>query len=101
MHVLLCTISPSDSEAFLRKLLDARLVACGNIVGGVRSLYRWEGAIQDEPEDLLVMETAADDLDATIASIRALHPYDVPKILAVAPAAVLPSYLAWVRSHTT
>lgn len=100
MHLLLCSMPPGQAPGFLRQLLDARLVACGNILSGARSLYRWEGAIQDEPEDLILMETAREDIDATIAAIRALHPYSVPKILALRPEAVLTAYLDWARQNT-
>ena len=88
---------PLDDAA---QLLDARLVACGNIVPGVRSLYWWKGEICDDPEELLVMETAAEDIDATIAAIQQRHPYEVPKILAISPDEVLPAYLAWAREQT-
>jgi periplasmic divalent cation tolerance protein len=100
MHVLLCTVAAGDGPDFLRGLLDARLVACGNIVQGVRSLYRWKGEIADDAEDLLIMETAAEDIEATIAAIQARHEYEVPKIIALAPDAVLPAYLAWARAQT-
>lgn len=100
MHVLLCTIPPDQATAFLTTLLEARLVACGNQIE-VRSLYRWKGKVEDEPEVLLVMETARGDLQATIQAIAAHHPYEVPKIIALAPADVLPAYLAWAREETT
>ena len=100
MHVLLCTMPAGQAAPFLRQLLEARLVACGNILSGVRSLYHWDGAIQDDPEDLLIMETARDDIAATIEAIRALHPYSVPKLIALEPAHVLPAYLAWARENT-
>lgn len=99
MRVLICTITAGQGADFLRELLDARLVACGNIVAGVRSLYRWRGEICDEPEELLVMETAAEGIDATIAAVRQRHPYEVPKILALSPDEVLPAYLDWVRDQ--
>lgn len=100
MRVLLCTIGAGDGPGFVRGLVEDRLIACGNIVASVRSVYRWQGAVHDDPEDLIVMETRSDDIDATIAAIQERHPYDVPKILAIAPDAVLPAYASWVMAQT-
>ena len=75
-------------------------MACGNIVPGVRSLYWWKGEICDDGEELLIMETDSDNIDAKISRIAALHAYEVPKILAVEPTEGLPAYLAWAAKHT-
>lgn len=97
---MLCTVPAGDGPAFVRQLVEARLVACGNVLSGVRSIYRWKGNIEDDPEDLLVMETGREDVMATIEAIRDLHPYEVPKILALHPAEVLPAYLSWAQDQT-
>lgn len=96
IRILVVSVGPDRAEELARALLDERLVACVNVVPGVRSLYRWRDAVCDEAEALLVMETSAEDLDAKIARIAALHPYELPKILALEPSSVLPAYLQWV-----
>ena len=100
MRVIVCTAPPGGGERLLRSLLEERLVACGNILGGVRSLYWWDGAVQDEAEELLLMETTAEDIAEKIQRIRELHPYEVPKILALEPTDVLAAYRDWARAET-
>lgn len=100
MRIVLCTCQPGDGARLLRALLEARLVAGGNIVSGLRSLYWWEGAIQDENEELLIMETADDRVDAMTERLRDLHPYEVPKIVTFEVKETLPDYLTWVRAMT-
>jgi len=97
VRVLLCTAPPGEAEAVARALLETRLVACVNIVPGVRSLYRWEGRIADDAEALLVMKTTESHVAAVIEAVHNVHPYDVPEVLALAVDAGSPPYLDWVR----
>lgn len=100
MRIVIVTCPPGAGEALVRTLLAERLVACGNIVPGVRSLYRWKGETCDEPEEVLFMETAADRLDAMMRRLAELHPYEVPKILAIDPREAWPAYARWVAEET-
>ena len=100
MRLIICTTAPGEGAPLLRALLEERVVAGGNIIPGVRSLYRWKGEICDEAEELLVMETSDADLAEKIARITALHSYEVPKVLAVEPTDGPAAYLAWVRQHS-
>jgi periplasmic divalent cation tolerance protein len=100
MRLIICTTAPGEGAVLLRRLLEERVVACGNIVSGVRSLYRWKGEICDDTEELLVMETSDDEIAAKIARIQELHSYEVPKILAIEPTDGPAAYLAWVRQNT-
>ena len=100
MRIVLCTCAPGDSARLLTALLEERLIAGGNIVPGLRSLYRWHGAVQDEPEELLIMETADDRVAAMSERLRALHPYEVPKIVTFDVKETLEDYLQWVRDMT-
>ena len=100
MRIIFCTTAPGEGKTLLRALLTERVVACGNIVPGVSSMYWWKGEICDDSEELLIMETSSDHIEDKIARIAALHAYEVPKILAVEPAEGLPAYLAWAKQHT-
>ncbi len=100
MRIVFVTCPPDTGAALLRTLVEERLVAGGNLVPGVRSVYRWQDQIYDELEEILWMETAADRVDALLARIPELHPYEVPKILTFTPAEGLPAYLAWVAAET-
>lgn len=99
MYVVLCNCPPDRAAEIARPLVVEGLAACVNLVPGVRSLYVWEGAVQDEVETTLLIKVAADRVDALRARLRALHPYQVPEILAlpVDTARSHPDYVAWVR----
>jgi periplasmic divalent cation tolerance protein len=98
--VVLCTC-PDEATAsrIAEALVSERLAACVNRVPGIRSTYRWEGRVQDEPEVLLLIKTVADRYPALELRLKALHPYDVPEIIAVPVAAGSASYLAWIASE--
>lgn len=100
MRIVFVTCPPGAGAPLLRQLVEERLVAGGNIVPGVRSIYRWKGEICDEAEEVLLMETAAARAPALLARLPALHPYETPKIVCLAPHEALPAYLAWVLAET-
>jgi periplasmic divalent cation tolerance protein len=96
--VVLTTVGNEDDAARLaRALVERRLVACVNVVPGVRSIYRWQGAIQDDRELLLLVKTTAARLSEVTVALAELHPYDVPEVVALEAAMVAPSYAAWLR----
>ena len=100
MRLILATCGPDQAEEVLVALLRERLVGCGNLIPGVRSHYWWEGEITSDDEVLMLMETTADLADAAMARLRELHPYDVPKILAINPESCDAAYLGWLQSVT-
>lgn len=81
-------------------LVDERLVACVNILPGLRSIYRWEGKLCDDAEVLCLMKTRLDLFPALRDRIAILHPYQVPEIIALPLAAGHAPYLDWVRQTT-
>jgi len=97
MRVLFCTAPADAAPDLVRRLLEDKLIGCGNILAGARSLYWWEGEIHDDAEAVVLMETTAERLDAAMARLAQLHPYEVPKIVALDPAAVNEAYVAWLR----
>jgi periplasmic divalent cation tolerance protein len=100
--VVLTTVA-SDEEAvkLVRTLLDRRLVACGTLLPGGRSLYRWEGKIADEREVVVMLKTRSARLDSLRTAFGELHPYKVPELLALPVEAGLDKYLEWINSETT
>lgn len=100
MRIVFVTCPPDQGHRLLRQLVEERLVAGGNIVPGVRSIYRWREEICDEPEEVLLMETAADRVEAMTRRLREIHPYEVPKILTFEPREGPADYMAWVRAET-
>ena len=95
-------VTAPDREVALelaRELVGRRLAACVNLVPGVTSVYRWEGAVQEDPEVLLVCKTTAARIEAFERALAELHPYDVPECVALAPDSVEAGYLSWLRGQ--
>ncbi len=83
-----------------RELVGRQLVACGNITTKVRSIYRWQGSIEDETEAMVVLHTQIDRLAELIRYTNESHPYDTAQIVAVEVAGVDPDYQRWVIEQT-
>lgn len=97
--VILCTCPDEDTAARLaRGLLEERHAACVNVLPTVRSLYTWEGEIQDEQEALMVIKSTHSHFFLVEHWLREHHPYDVPEVLALDVAHVSEPYLHWLRS---
>ncbi len=101
-HALLYITAGSAQEAasIARELLDARLIACANIIDGARSLYRWEGKIAEEKEAVMIAKTREDLVEKVIARVRELHSYDCPCIVALPIVAGNPAFLDWIDGET-
>ncbi len=84
-------------ERIGRAVVESRLAACVNILSGVRSIYRWEGKIQRDSEVLLLIKTRRGRLAALQRTVKSLHPYTVPEIIALPVTAGSAAYLAWVK----
>jgi len=101
----LLVLTNLPDRAAAEKLADAlvakRVAACINILAPCRSVYRWRGAVQHDEEHPVLIKTTRDAYAALEAEIRALHPYELPEIVAVPVERGLPAYLDWVASETT
>ena len=86
-----------DAARVVRTLVEERLIACGNLLPGARSLYRWQGAVADEREVVALMKTREQDWPALLSRLHELHPYELPECIAVRLAAGAPKYLAWLE----
>lgn len=98
--VLITCPDAASGERIAATLVEERLAACVNLLPGVRSVYRWRGAVEHAEETLLLVKTAADRLDALTDRVRALHPYELPEIIAVDIAGGLGPYLRWIEQET-
>jgi periplasmic divalent cation tolerance protein len=94
--VLTTFASEEDAARVVRVLVEERLVACGNLLPGARSLYRWKEGVADEREVVVLMKARERDWAALVARLHELHPYEVPECIAVPIAAGSPGYLAWL-----
>ncbi|MCB9563287.1 MAG: divalent-cation tolerance protein CutA [Kofleriaceae bacterium] len=96
--VVLCTLPAGDAAADIaRAVVEERLAACVNLVPGVRSIYSWEGQLQDDAEQLAILKTTIDRFEELRARLLALHPASVPEILALPVQDGHLAYLGWVR----
>ena len=85
-----------ESKKIARALVEKRLAACVNLVPQIRSFYRWEGKIQDDPESLLVIKTSRSLFAAVRAEVERLHSYRVPEVLCVPILEGSPNYMTWL-----
>jgi periplasmic divalent cation tolerance protein len=101
--IVVFTTVASDEEAvtFIRTLLDRRLIACGTLFPGARSLYRWQGKIADEREVVVMLKTRSARLESLREAFGELHPYKVPELLGLPVEAGLEKYLEWINGETT
>ena len=99
--VVVYITAPSRDEAarIARALVEERLAACVNLTP-IESVYRWQGAVEEAAELLLVVKTRRAALDALAARVRALHSYTVPEIIALPLVAGWPPYLQWIAAET-
>jgi periplasmic divalent cation tolerance protein len=86
---------------FTRDLVDDGLAACGQNISAIRSIYRWQGSIEDEAEARVALHTRASLVPAIIERTKAVHPYDVPCVIALPIQAGNPDYLAWIAQETS
>jgi periplasmic divalent cation tolerance protein len=99
LRLVLSTAPDAPTAAKLaRALVEERLAACVSAVPGLRSTYRWQGAVEETDEVLLVVKTTAAAAPAVAARLGELHPYEVPEVVTLAPLAAAPSYLAWLAA---
>ena len=99
--VVLVTAPDAETAARIaRALVEERLAACGNVVDGVRSIYRWEGRVEDAREALLILKTRAEVFARLRDRVVELHPYECPEVIRLEVADGLPAYLDWIASGT-
>ena len=98
--ILLSNFPDADSARnAVRALVEERLVACGNIVPGVESIYEWKGKLETSAEVMVILKTTASRADEAQKHLRALHPYEVPEILQLPVTTGWPGYVAWVAAQ--
>lgn len=91
---------PKVGKSIARALVERRLAACVNLVPAIESVYRWQGAVEEASETLLVVKTTRGRYGELERELATLHPYQVPECVALEPAAVRASYLAWLVEQT-
>lgn len=103
VDVVLVNAPPDKAEGIARAVVERRLVACVNILPRVKSIYRWEGKVEEAEESTLVMKTRRSLVGELTVAVKSLHPYEVPEIIALPVAGDRGNaeYLRWVLAETT
>ena len=91
--------SETDARALVTALVEDRLIACGTVLPGARSIYRWEDRIIEDAEVVVLLKTDTTRWDALRAAVERRHPYQVPELLALSVAHGLEKYLSWIASE--
>ncbi len=98
--VVFCTCeTPDEASRIADTLVEERLAACVNVFPPVRSIYRWQGAVEDTQETLLLIKTVQERFRALQDRILELHSYDTPEIIALPIAEGSAPYLSWLREQ--
>ena len=101
-YIVVLITAPNEEEAakIAKELVAGRLAACVNIVRNLRSLYRWQGRIEDENEVLMVAKTRRALFESLQQKVKELHSYSVPEIIALPVVAGSEEYLKWLSEET-
>jgi periplasmic divalent cation tolerance protein len=99
-EVVVTAGDPDWLVGFTRTLVERRLAACGHNWSAIRSIYRWEGAVHDEPEARVALHTRRSLVPAIVALAAELHPYDVPCVIALPLIGGDARYLQWIAGAT-
>lgn len=100
LFVYMTAADAAEAEAIGRMLVERRLAACVNVLGPVRALYWWDGAVQSGDETAFVAKTWSDRLDELAAAVREAHSYDEPCVAALPVTGGSATFLDWIRAET-
>jgi periplasmic divalent cation tolerance protein len=101
LRLVLCTFPDAATARQIgTALVEKQLAACVNLIPAVESIYRWQGRVETAAEVLAIFKTRAADFPDFERELTAIHPYDVPEIIAIEPAAVSENYAAWVMGNS-
>ena len=89
------------AESLVRRLVEEGAVACGNILPGIISIYRWQGQVEHEAEVLVLFKTTPTGAERLVKRIPEVHPYDVPEVLALPVEAAHAPYVQWIHENVS
>jgi periplasmic divalent cation tolerance protein len=97
--VLTTAANAEEAERLARTLVDERLAACATLVPGIRSIYRWQGQIEESSETMLLIKTTVEQLAQLQTRLHALHSYETPEFLVLGVETGSDGYLDWLRAN--
>jgi len=99
IQVFVSCASREEAKSLVDALLNDQIIACAQILPGIESFYRWQGQTERAEECLLLLKSQSDKFPAIERTIKALHSYDVPEILAMPVTAGSTAYLKWINEQ--
>jgi len=101
-RIVFTTVGHKEAaEKLAQQLVERRLAACVNIIGPIRSIYRWRDKVQNEPEFLLMIKTTAESAAQLRSAFQALHPYELPECVELVVGGGSEEYLNWVAAEVS
>jgi len=102
-NIIVFITAPNEAEAekIAKALVEERLAACVNITKDIRSIYRWQGKIEDDREIFMIIKTRKDLFEALSIRVKEIHSYDVPEIIALPIVEGSKEYMQWIKDSTT
>ncbi len=100
LRVVLVTAPSRRARSLARRLVERRVAACANVVPGVKSIYRWQGKVEEAAESLLILKTTTSKVKQLEKAVVELHPYDVPEVVVLPVEHSLAAYADWVNEET-
>ncbi len=102
MHIVILVTAKDEAQAnkIAERLVEEKLIACANIVPGVQSIFRWQGKVDRAQEALLVLKSRRRHFPAIVKTVKALHSYDVPEVIALPIVEGNKDYLKWISEST-
>ena len=95
--ILITCASPEEAEKITETLVSEKLIACGNIVSGVQSIFFWQGKVSKEKESLILAKSVKTHFSSIVARVKTLHRYNVPEIIALPLVEGSAEYLRWIE----
>ena len=95
--ILITCASPEEAENITETLVSEKLIACGNIVSGVQSIFYWQGKVSKEKESLIIGKSVKTRFSSVVARVKTLHSYTVPEIIALPLVEGSAEYLRWIE----
>ncbi len=99
--VYITTSSPAEAEKIGAAMVEARLVACANILPGITSLFWWEGKVQRDLETVLILKTRSELVQRVTEEVKRIHSYDCPCVIAMKIADGNQAFLQWIDTETS
>ena len=99
MMIYITASDGAEAKRIGRELVEARLIACANVIGAMTPIFRWEGEVREGSEAILIAKTSQAMSEKVVEAVRASHSYDCPAVVALPIAHGNPAFLEWIHAE--